>query len=80
MLGSVMFPVNQNRALQGCLLCVFALSCYGRAVFAFSLVVCNVSHCLLWAGSGPCVVHGPVWGCVDLRLRETRNLPEMQLY
>lgn len=32
----------------------------------------------LWAGFGPCIVMGPVWGCLGLEMSHTRHLLEMQ--
>lgn len=41
-----------------------------------SPVIYNVSHCLLWAGFGPCVVSGPIWGLLALELSQTWHFPE----
>lgn len=45
---------------------------------AFSPLICNDSHCLLWAGFVPCGISGPVWGLLGLQLCQTKHLPEMK--
>lgn len=76
-----MSPVHQNLVLQGYPLCVLSVPYCGWAMFAFSLVVCNGSLCLLSAGVSPCVVvNRPIWGHLGLDLGQTRCLTELWSY
>lgn len=50
----------------------------GGAAFALSPVVCSGSLHLLWPSPSPCVVSGLVWGCLELDLKPTRHLSELQ--
>lgn len=75
---NIMSPVHQNLVFQGYLLCVLHGPCYcGSVASAFSSVICNGSLCLLWAEFGPCVVSGPVWGHLGLKLSKSKHLPEL---
>lgn len=66
-------------ALQGYLLGVLPMLYFcGSDTFAFTPVVYKDSLCLLWAGFGPCVVNGLVWGCLGLELGPTKHLTELR--
>ena len=60
-------------------MCVVCALLLWLSDICLSPVICKSSLCLLWAGFGPCVVSGTVYGRLGLALSQIRNLPEMRL-